>query len=134
MEKMKFTDNQAAFDYAIYMIASSYFAKTECSNKMLENKLLFQYKEQSTDRQIKMEEICISYMNQLKKKLPKQLFRQEMKIHFRKEDKVPSKIYFMNKDYIVCLQGIYMGKNSTIDCQLWTKKKLKEKQSMELAA
>jgi len=40
MVKMNFTNNQAAFEYAMYMMLGSYFRKASCKNKLMEKKAL----------------------------------------------------------------------------------------------
>ena len=46
MVKMNFTENQTAFEYAMYMMFGSYFDKAVHKNKILEKKMRVQYMEQ----------------------------------------------------------------------------------------
>ncbi len=130
MVKMKFTDNQTAFDYAIYMIASSYFKSASCDSKILERSMLLQYKEQRLDNQYLMEEICIRYMNDLVKKLPEFIFSSDMKVKLKRQGNgQPVEIYFINDKFIIGFAGTYKGRDSFIDYQIWTKKSKKFKPS-----
>lgn len=122
MVKLNFTNNQTAFEYALYMIASSYFNRAECKNKLLEKSMLLQYKEQKLESQYGMEDLCISYMDDLQKKLPPQIFKQNMKVHLRKEGNGTTGVILVSKKYILQFHGVYAGKKSNIDCRLWVKK------------
>ncbi len=46
MVKMNFTNSQTSFEYALYMIAASYFNKSVCLSEITEKNMLLQYKEQ----------------------------------------------------------------------------------------
>lgn len=121
MMKMNLTNNQTAFTYALYMIASSYFDKTVCKNTLVERNMLLQYKEQRLNNQYEMEDICIAYMDGLKKKLPKSFFEQNMTVHFRKNGNRITELLFVNRQYILEICGIYKGKKSVIEYRLWAK-------------
>ena len=122
MVKLNFTNNQTAFEYALFMIASSYFDRVECKNKLLEKNMLLQYKEQKLESQYRMEDFCIAYMDGLQKKFPTQIFKQNMKVHFRKEKNGTTGVIFVSRKYILQFHGVYVGKKSNIDCRLWVKK------------
>ncbi|MCR5685992.1 MAG: hypothetical protein K6G81_11345 [Lachnospiraceae bacterium] len=51
------------------MIAASYFSKAPCSTKLVERNMFLHYKEQRVKKQYEMEDICISYMDKLERKL-----------------------------------------------------------------
>ena len=115
MVKMKFTDNQTAFEYVLYMIAASYFNKTVCKTKLMEQNLLLQYKEQKPDNQYKMEETCIKYMDGLAKRLPKKFFSQNMDVRLRRHTGSElTEIFFENRRCSVSFYGVYAGKRSKI--------------------
>ena len=80
MVKMSFTNNQTAFEYALYMIAGSYFDKATCKSKLIERNMLLQYKEQKIDKQYQMEDMCIRFMNKLAHNLPRNYFKQNMEV------------------------------------------------------
>lgn len=135
MVKMSFTTKQNAFDYALYMIASSYFDKAICKSKRLEGNLLLQYKEQKTDKQLQMEDLCISYMDKLVKKLPKEVFQQNMEVHLkRNREGVPTQVLFRGQDYILALYGVYSGKKPKFRCRIWAKKSPDGLNSNDIAA
>jgi len=115
MVKMKFTDNQKAFEYVLYMIAASYFDKAVCRTKLTERNMLLQYKEQKLDNQYKMEETCIKYMEGLVKRLPKKFFSQTMNVRLRRHsDADLTEILFENDACSVSFYGVYEGKRSRI--------------------
>ena len=122
MKKMNLTNNQKAFEYAVYMIASSYFKTCKCKSKILEKNLFLQYQEQKINSQYEMEEICICFMEELSQKLPKDFFEQDMEVHFIRREKTPLEILFKNEKYIMSFSGRYAAKNSLIDYSVWKKK------------
>ena len=121
MMKMNLTNNQTAFTYALYMIASSYFDKAVCRNPLQERNMLLQYKEQKLSNQYDMEDLCIAYMDELQKKLPESFFKQNMTVHFRKNGNRITELLFVNRQCILEIYGVYKGKKSVIDCRLWVK-------------
>lgn len=122
MVKMNFSDNQTTFDYVLYMIAASYFDGAECRNKLLERSMMLQYKEQKLDTQCRMERICIDYMERLQKKFPAKFFRQKMQVCFRRKENGARDIYFVSDRYILKFAGIYDGRDTRINGNLWVKK------------
>lgn len=122
MVKMNLTNNQTSFEYALYMIASSYFDRAECRNVFLERNMMLKYKEQKPDSQYKMEDICIGYMNELNKKLPADFLKQKIRVYFSKRKDGTTDILFVSGKYILELFGIYAGKKSVIDCRFWVRK------------
>ena len=122
MVKMNFTNNQTAFEYALYMIAGSYFDKAVCKSKLIERNMLLQYKEQRIDRQYQMEDICIHFMKGLEKRLPKEYFKQNMEVHLvRHGAGKPMEIMFVNDTCMIEFICKYAGKKSQIDYRVWTK-------------
>ena len=124
MVKMNFTSKQAAFEYALYMIAASYFDKAVCleaSSQMHEKNLLLQYKEQKQGSQIKLEDICIAYMDELEKKLPKKMLNQQVEVRFSRTAGKPSEICFLTPKYRLCLCGVYAGKDTRIEYKFFCK-------------
>ena len=121
MVKMNLTNNQTSFEYALYMIASSYFDKAECRNIFLERNMLLKYREQKLDSQYKMEDICIDYMDKLYEKLPADFLKQKIRVHLSKRKDGTTDILFVSRNYILELFGIYAGKKSVIECRFWVK-------------
>lgn len=135
MVKMSYTTKQTAFDYALYMIASSYFDNVTCRSKRLEGNLLLQYKEQKTDKQFMMEDFCISYMDELSTKLPNELFQQNMEAHLiRSRQSAPVEILFKGQNYMLALKGVYNGRKPKIDFRLWGRKKSQSERKYKRAA
>ena len=122
MVKMNFTDNQTAFEYALYMIASSYFDKAICTSYFTEKGMLLQYKEQKLDKQYSMEDICIRFMDEIADELPEEMFHQDMWVHLSKRKGTPTEILFENENYILRFTGNYAGRKSKIDYRIYNKK------------
>lgn len=119
--KVNFKANKMmAFEYAVYMMAGSYFKKTICKNSLLEDKLRLHYLELKLDDQIAMENKVIQYMNKVVcPSLPRDFFKQEVRVKFMQvePEKQPtkqadgkatkeiqgSKVYYIGKDTTLCL-------------------------------
>jgi len=122
MVKMSFTNNQTAFEYALYMIAASYFDKAVCTSVFSEKNMLLQYKEQKLDKQYQMEDICIRFMDKVAEELPEKIFKQNMQVRLGKREGAPTQIRFENDQYILCFTGNYAGRKSQIDYRILPKK------------
>lgn len=119
MEKMSFTNKQTAFEYALYMIAASYFDKTVSKSKLIEKSMLVQYKEQKNDKQFDMEEFCIAYMEKISQKIPESFFRQNMEAHIVKGN-APTEITFKGERGTAVFTVTFGGKNPKINCKIIT--------------
>lgn len=135
MVKMQFTDDQVAFDYAIYMMVGSYFDKTECTNTLQEKKMRLQYCEQKLENQYRMEELCIDYVErELAPKLPENFWRQQVQVHFAAGHGAGRPgIWFVCPEYILRVSGIYKGRKSIISCMLWEKRKSGKRRTQKRA-
>ena len=116
MVKMNFTNNQTAFEYAMYMMLGSYFNKTTCRNYLLEKKMRFLYWEQKEKKQIEMEKTCIRFVEkELIPQLPESIWKQNVAVSF-----LPTKfqgyqdIQFCGDDFILRVRAIYRGKFDTV--------------------
>ena len=121
MNKMNFTDNQTAFEYAMYMMMGSYFDKAICKNRLLERKMHVQYIEQKEKNQIQMEDICIRFIEQkLLSQLPEELWEQQVEVQIvPTELKGVREIRFLGPEYTLYAKAIYRGKgNTTIHCAM----------------
>lgn len=119
MVKMKFTDNQTAFDYATYMIVGSYFKKTTCTNSILEKRMRLQYCEQKLDNQYRMEEQCIRFVEQeLLPTLPSNLWNQEVKVRFVRSSDGRTELRFEGPGHTLRVRGVYRGKQSELSAKL----------------
>lgn len=114
MQKMTFTTNQTAFEYAIYEIVGSYFKKATCVSTIQEQKLIVHFKEQKQDTQCLMENKVDGYVKGvLLKKLPQELWEEEVTVEIRKapESDVMNIIFYGQK-YALIVKGVYRGKNN----------------------
>ena len=137
MEKMNFTDNQTAFEYAIYMIVGSYFKKAGCASSLQERSMRLQYCEQKQESQYRMEDVCISYVEQeLLPKLPETFWNREMQVHFvRGCGGGISEIRFSSDNCILRIRGLYKGKHTELFHTVLVKnRKCKNTSSLKQAA
>lgn len=73
---------QKAMDYIVYMMVGSYFAGTQCLSRICEKKLFLNYKEIGVEKQIKYENECIWFTeNVLMKKLPERIWNETVKVN-----------------------------------------------------
>ncbi|MCR4648799.1 MAG: hypothetical protein K5776_06950 [Lachnospiraceae bacterium] len=114
MQKMTFTSNQTAFEYAIYEIVGSYFKKATCISTIQEQKLIVHFKEQKQDTQCLMENKVDGYVKGvLLKKLPEDLWEEEVTVEIRKAPESDiMNIIFYGEKYALIVKGAYRGKNN----------------------
>lgn len=115
MVKMNFTDNQTAFEYALYMMLGSYFDKAVCKNQLLEKKMYVQYLEQREKNQIQMENICIRFVEKkLFSLLPEELWKQQVEVQIVPSDfKGVREIQFLGPEFTLRAKAIYRGMGNT---------------------
>jgi len=114
MQKMTFTSNQTAFEYAIYEIVGSYFKKAKCQSTIQEQKLIVHFKEQKQDTQCLMENKVDGYVKAvLLKKLPPEIWDEEVTVEIRKTPESDlMNIIFYGEKYALIVKGAYRGKNN----------------------
>jgi len=114
MQKMTFTSNQTAFEYAIYEIVGSYFKKARCQSTIQEQKLIVHFKEQKQDTQCLMENKVDGYVKAvLLKKLPPEIWDEEVTVEIRKAPESDlMNIIFYGEKYALIVKGAYRGKNN----------------------
>ena len=114
MQKMTFTSNQTAFEYAIYEIVGSYFKKATCVSTIQEQKLIVHFKEQKQDTQCLMENKVDGYVRAvLLKKLPPEIWDEEVSVEIRKAPESElMNIIFYGEKYALIVKGAYRGKNN----------------------
>ena len=114
MQKMTFTSNQTAFEYAIYEIVGSYFKKARCQSTIQEQKLIVHFKEQKQDTQSLMENKVDGYVKAvLLKKLPPEIWDEEVTVEIRKTPESDlMNIIFYGEKYALIVKGAYRGKNN----------------------
>lgn len=123
MVKMSFTNNQTAFEYAMYMMLGSYFNKTSCKNRLLEKKMRLLYWEQREKNQIQLEKLCIRFIEkELIPQLPEDIWNHDVEVKFcPTQYKGYQDIQFHSPEYILRVRAIYRGKDTVIQHQLWHK-------------
>ncbi|HAQ52562.1 MAG TPA: hypothetical protein DCR12_07360 [Lachnospiraceae bacterium] len=83
--KPNFKDNQKGFEFALYMMASDYFASAKCHSKAVESKLSICYHEEPQKLQYEQEDLVLSYMDRLVRILPKEVFAENVIVLMRKQ-------------------------------------------------
>lgn len=126
-QKMNFTNNQKALEYAIYMMVGSYFKKAVCLNKAYEETLRVHYCEQKLDNQYHMEDQCIKYVESvLMEELPEDIWQEEVEARILVLPNAPSEIRFTSPKYMLRLLGSFDGKKVKIE-HLLLKKRLPQR-------
>ena len=110
MKNAKYSDNQTAFNYVIYMMIGSCFDRTVCRDRYREQQMHFHYREQKAEQQYRMEEICIRYAENILQKLPQEIFSQRVTVRFVTERQSGWKaVAFVGKDCALLVGGEYRG-------------------------
>lgn len=100
-------DVQKAFGYAIYMIADSYWDKTQCATPKKEmQQLLFNYKEAGLSKQYAMEKLAILFMDKVAEHVPEKFFKMSVKVDFVEHNN-DTEVRFTNGSYEFCIVGKY---------------------------
>lgn len=112
MMKMNLTNDQAALEYALYMIVGSYFPKTiREKSKFQEQKLFLYYQEQKRENQYFLEEQCIRYAEHtLLPMIPEKIWEQKVEVHFRRVKGAKRCICFKGKDFVLAVSAEYKGR------------------------
>ena len=98
----RYYDNeQYAADFAMYMMASSYFNKAKLvSGKLFERKLAMQFRERRLERQYELEEMCIQFVEEiLMNKLPGDIWDNEINVKLFKEPGKTENIVFTGQGF-----------------------------------
>ncbi|MBR1757407.1 MAG: hypothetical protein IJ744_01595 [Lachnospiraceae bacterium] len=121
MEHANARNNQLAFDYALFMIAGSYFEKAVCPHSLWERKLSQAYKGAKTDTQVRMEALCIRYAEvELLPTLPPEIWKQEVSVRLiPTTDGKRTVVQFVGENFILRLQALYRGGKSRVFHELW---------------
>lgn len=98
-------DKQRAFDYCMYMMLTSYFARSVCRSKWMERKLYLHYREQKANDQIIMEEQCINLIErEILPKIPAKYLARGVDAHIRQcKNAVETELLLHTGDYILCV-------------------------------
>ena len=121
VKKVTKTDDQTAFEYILYMIADSYFDKTECTNSALERKMRSRYWGMKPETQYRAEALCDAYVREkLLSTLPEAFRKDRVQVRLIPYARCARyEIRFESWEYILRLRGEYKGRKSKISCQLW---------------
>ena len=113
---MKLTDNQTAFEYAVYMIVGSSFQSAGCKSVLQEQRRRIQYWEQKLDQQYRMEDCCIRYVErQLLEQVPKDCWEQKVKVTFCMDSETrESEIRFEGDRYVLSIFGQWDRRRSEL--------------------
>ena len=119
-QKMNTTNNQTAFEYALYMIAASYFDKAICKTKVMEQKMHLQYVEQKKEQQYQLEDMCISFLEEtLVPAMPQKLWQQRAEVYLIKDKSgACTEVRFATYDYMLRIFAEYAGKKSKISYEI----------------
>ncbi len=108
-------NNQAAFEYVLYMIASSYFENANCVTGATESKLRLNYREQKANSQYRMEEFCISFMDRFAERIGTDMFRRNVEVRLvRLREDRPVSVIFSGEGFRMTLTPEYLGNGSRI--------------------
>lgn len=113
MKKEMGKDLQKAMEYVVYMMVGSYFRKTECESRWMEDTLHIEYLETKEKTQDMMEKQCIYFVEKvLRKKLPKQVWNEKMEVRFVSFPDGSSEVRFQGAYYMLRVFVQYKGKKT----------------------
>lgn len=107
-------DSQMAFDYAVYMMVTSYFKKATCNTKWQEKKLLLNYREQKRDFQYAVEDIAIKFARRvLRKNVDRSIWKQEVEVSLIGHESSPqTRIRIVGKGFTLELLTEYHSRKN----------------------
>lgn len=105
----KFTGNQNAFNYAVYMMIGSYFREMEAISECYIQKLYLYYVENKKDRQYDFEDLAIDFTERvLRAELPAEIWQERVTVSFFvKGDK--NYVAFQGARYTLVVENNYRG-------------------------
>ena len=127
--KINVTNCPEAFDYVVYMIVGSYFAKATCNrSKFQERKLFLHYKEEKLKSQLAMEDACISFVEQnLLTGIPAEFWNSEVEVRICKRNERQSFICFDGKNFsLVCHVELPKNHKAVFHAELFVNDKTQE--------
>ena len=105
----KFTENQNAFNYAVYMMIGSYFREMEAISECYIQKLYLYYVENKRERQYDLEDLAIDYAEDvLMKQLPAELWKERVTVSFTKNGD-RNYVIFEGARYTLVVENSYRG-------------------------
>ena len=105
----KFTGNQNAFNYAVYLMIGSYFREMEAISECYTQKLYLYYVENKKDRQYEFEDLVIDFAERvLRAELPAEIWQERVTVSFFvKGDK--NYVAFQGARYTLVVENNYRG-------------------------
>ena len=110
----KFTGNQNAFNYAVYMMIGSYFREMEAISECYIQKLYLYYVENKKDRQYDFEDLAIDFAERvLRAELPAEIWQERVTVSFFvKGDK--NYVAFQGARYTLVVENNYRGRSTKL--------------------
>ena len=110
----KFTGNQNAFNYAVYMMIGSYFREMEAISECYIQKLYLYYVENKKDRQYEFEDLAIDFAERvLRAELPAEIWQERVTVSFFvKGDK--NYVAFQGARYTLVVENNYRGRSTKL--------------------
>lgn len=115
----KATNNQNAFNYAVYMMLGSYFKQMEAVSESYVQKLYLYYVENKRERQYSFEDIAIRFVERvLQKQLPEEIWQERVLVSFFARDG-RNYVAFQGARYTLVVQNDYRGAHTKLQYQLY---------------
>lgn len=110
----KFTGNQNAFNYAVYMMIGSCFREMEAISECYIQKLYLYYVENKKDRQYDFEDLAIDFAERvLRAELPAEIWQERVTVSFFvKDDK--NYVAFQGARYTLVVENNYRGRRTKL--------------------
>lgn len=120
---------QMAFDYAMYMMASSYFQKATCKTKYQEGKMIIRYLQLSKEEQYEMEDFCIQYIEEvLLHHVNPMVWKEDVTVKLiGKEKSDRTLLQFEGDKYSICVKTVYKSDTPIVKSFIRKKKCSKDK-------
>lgn len=117
MKNEKIYKKKKTLNYAIYMIAGSYFKKAVCKSSYVEARHKLIYAEAGAKTQYTFEERCIKYIRKsLMPNLDRKIWEQEVTVEF-----LPDGVRFIGPEYAIEIVGKDRGAKTYFNCRIWKK-------------
>lgn len=114
---------QKTFDYCMYMMLSSYFARATCTTRIHESQLYLYYQEEKAEEQIRMEQQCIRLAeSEILPKIPAGMLRKSVRIHLigcQSSNRTTMQIWCGR--YVICIKTKYHKSNPGVSVEVWKK-------------
>ena len=112
----KATNNQKAFNYAVYMMLGSYFKQMEAVSECYVQKLYLYYVENKREHQYSFEDIAIRFVERvLQKQLPEEIWQERVLVSFFARDG-RNYVAFQGARYTLVVQNVKHARSCSISC------------------